>query len=385
MSGVGVEERPVDSNSVPSGPSGGQDPEWSSAFEYVVLRDSNQYERQMDSNRRGNFLLVVELFSSWCGPCQPVRSVLQRIFLATQRALGTTTMKERRDVGKNDIPSVAGLVAVRFCGLDPERIFEHAAQMRQASRPETTTSTSDVSQPGASQAKTSEWPSAYKLAHEAVRAFFHPETAEHDWYAALHMWRGTVEPVFLFFRKGVLLHVVEGPQARVIDLSCQTYQQASCASLLATSKVATTVREASRLAFKIQSFWRRQLQRRRLGEYIDGKFYTHEEIRQKAQREEEIRQQQVRLELMCRVVINLQRIYRGCRCRKEVEAQRKALKLKAKLAQSRRRQKKLGLLYTTACTLPKSAKTKLQALAKFRRGEPLSAAEQTLVHTKLHL
>ena len=142
MSGVGVEERPVDSNSVPSGPSGGQDPEWSSAFEYVVLRDSNQYERQMDSNRRGNFLLVVELFSSWCGPCQPVRSVLQRIFLATQRALGTTTMKERRDVGKNDIPSVAGLVAVRFCGLDPERIFEHAAQMRQASRPETTTSTS---------------------------------------------------------------------------------------------------------------------------------------------------------------------------------------------------------------------------------------------------
>eukprot|EP00756_Hemistasia_phaeocysticola_P011340 Hpha_TRINITY_DN15109_c2_g5::TRINITY_DN15109_c2_g5_i1::g.130235::m.130235 len=221
-----------------------------------VVTDVEAFQQELDSAKGEDKLLLVELFSHWCGFCQALVHILTEINYNSD----AETLYE------------SGLA---FAAVDLDLMLKSIKE----------------------QEKSMDWNAGAD------------DTAPSRWTRLLVYWMGTVEPVFLFFRRGRLIAIVEGPNAPQIEFNLEWGSRKEID--VSNIRIAKTQREVNRAVFTVQSRWRRRRWMRKQGEYIDGKWVSNEELRAK---EEELKKEEKAKEAIRkreRAAIMIQKHIRG--------------------------------------------------------------------------
>ena len=198
--------------------------------------------------------------------------------------------------------------------------------------------------------------------------------------------------------KGQLLAVIEGPNAPQLESAVKHYTIAAAVDAHGRSVqlrgpagsggpglgagVGLTTKEEMHYAFMIQTAWRRKKQLGRIGMYLDGTFYTHEQVRVMREKEERLRLEEEHHVKRTACATQIQKIWRGYIFRLVFNVNRKTLLQKTKMSLSRQRGKKESLYATTK--LPGNVERKFKALRKHLiTGVALNDDELALIHKKI--
>ena len=396
------------------------------------------FEALLRSQLSNDFLLVCELYSEWCGTCAAIRPVLTKLHQdALEATFADQTLRGGLKLDANDSSTedddtngggesrassplgghhsaefaaessgvLSNSIPLRIVSVEPEKVLKslerakkkeldavkkHLAEQERLANEAAEAGSKEPTPTSAPQTRHQKlWGHVKEstAAKSLVSDLTAPQSSSRLQFDSfvrkmLAPWRMTVVPVFLLVRKGQLLNIVEGPSAPQLEQAVRHFRRVSMSeSTKGLGGIPITHKEASHFAFVIQTCWRRKKQLNRIGVWIDGKFYTHAEVRAMQEREDQLKQQQEQLELMVASAIILQKMWRGFRERMEFQSKKKLLMQKAKMALSRRRGRKDNIYAHSK--LPVVADRKIRYLSKKERKEPLTDEEIALIRKKL--
>eukprot|EP01006_Ploeotia_vitrea_P048497 TRINITY_DN67242_c3_g2_i2.p1 TRINITY_DN67242_c3_g2~~TRINITY_DN67242_c3_g2_i2.p1 ORF type:complete len:654 (+),score=113.56 TRINITY_DN67242_c3_g2_i2:153-2114(+) len=291
------------------------------SFQTFVTEDV-QFQQEVDETRLTDKLLLIELHSNWCGPCQPMKPMLQRLLFADSN---------------REIP-------FHVVVADVDLIIESAAS---------------------------------KNVMLSVNPFETDDTHESKWLKILKDYQGTIEPVFLFYRCATLCAIVEGVNLPKVIENINVYTKRE---FRAQHGPIQTDKMKHQHAFKLQCKWRRTQQLQRIGVFVNGVFYTHAEV-QKMKLEEEEKQRQIELlkrQNLC--AIKIQAVWRGRQTRKWFKTNYKTLRHRKSMwmaAASRRRTRMGGKAPTTDKYDLAVIKNRKANTPKARRGSKTDKTSET--------
>eukprot|EP01063_Lacrimia_lanifica_P037603 TRINITY_DN7772_c0_g1_i1.p1 TRINITY_DN7772_c0_g1~~TRINITY_DN7772_c0_g1_i1.p1 ORF type:complete len:339 (+),score=87.72 TRINITY_DN7772_c0_g1_i1:117-1019(+) len=234
-------------------------------FQKIVTTEG-EFQKEMLSAKAQDHILLVELFSKWCGPCHILKPALEAML--AEKVLGCK---------------------VRVLALDIDRVIR---ELRVRST-EIDWSRGD------------------------------DDTVPARWSRILLPWVGTIEPTFLYFRRGKLCSITEGLNLPQLEFHLEWMSQPNID--VSTIRIGITQKEINAAAFTIQSRWRRKKQLQRIGVYVNGVFKTHEEVRlehEQALAEERRRKKE---EEYHRAALLIQKHIRGFLARKWVHAHKRQM------------------------------------------------------------
>jgi thiol-disulfide isomerase/thioredoxin len=260
-----------------------------------VISTAEELDAEMREAKEDDMLLILEVFSAWCGPCEAIMPTMKKLYLSP------------------DYP-----IEIKYLSVDADATLKDLENTRENAG-----------------FTTGEAMTVMGIIDEISRE----DVLAQRWARLIDPWRRTVEPVFLILRQGHLVSVVEGCNAPQLEYAAHQNRQAEFDEE-ETTRVGLTQKEAHRYAFKIQTIWRRKIQLRRIGKYVDGVFYTHAELREKEQQEEMLRIQRTKIKELNMKATLIQMVWRGHVTRDQIEKNRKTLMARAKMAISRTRRKK---------------------------------------------
>ena len=223
------------------------------------------FQHELDSAKKNEIVLLIEMFSKWCGPCKVVRPAL-RMLVSEKLSCQVMFISVELDRVLNGLKQ-------RNCEID----------------------WSDVSD----------------------------DTRPARWSRILLPWMGTIEPTFLYFRNGTLCAITEGLNLPQIEYNLQwlTQQDVDVTKII----VGITQKEINSAAYSIQCRWRSRCQLRRIGVFIDGVFKTHSEVARDTQLFLENQRREEREKRMLIATIVIQRYVRGFLARRWFQANKKQM------------------------------------------------------------
>ena len=236
------------------------------AFVQSTVTTESQFQRELNDAKEGDYILLVEVFSRWCGPCPVLKPALQ--YLLSERKFSC---------------------AVNAVSVDIDRVVKGLR-----------THTDEI-----------DWSQG------------EDDTAPARWSRILLPWIGTIEPTFLLFRRGKLCSITEGLNIPQIEFHLDWMSQPDLD--VENIRIGITQKEINSAAFVIQAKWRRKKQLERMGIYINGIFRTHSEVFRDRERQRAESEQRARERGRHVAAILIQKMIRGYLARRWFAANKKQL------------------------------------------------------------
>ncbi|KAJ9438987.1 hypothetical protein DIPPA_61752 [Diplonema papillatum] len=231
---------------------------------YPTISTESLFRKEILAAAAADTTLVVEVFSTWCGPSELGQGMLKQL---------VSESTHRCDI--------------RCCSLDVDQV----SKSLQAKRLD------------------DEW----DVCDE--------DMSPSKWSRFILPWLGTIEPTFLIFRHGRLCSIVEGLNPPLLGFNLEWISQPQLDS--ETVRVGITQKEINAAAFIIQTWWRRRQQLARIGVIVNGIFKTHSELEHEQQLVADEWRQKARTSLQFRSAVAVQRIFRGFLVRRWVSLHKK--------------------------------------------------------------
>ena len=237
-----------------------------SGLQQTIVTTAAEFQNELNQAKRNDNILVVEVFSKWCGPCLVLKPPLQRLLQERRFACPVTLIAV-------DIDRLVKDLRVRSDEID--------------------------------------WSQG------------DDDTSPSRWSRILLPWVGTIEPTFLYFRRSKLCTITEGLNLPQIEFHLEWMSQPDLD--VDTIRIGITQKEINSAAFVIQSKWRRKQQLKRIGVYVDGIFRTHSEVFREREvyrvEQEKLQKEKMRYE----AVVKIQKMIRGFLARRWYLANKKQL------------------------------------------------------------